>query len=145
MMSRASFLQAELGENSYAYGKGMMADPFLSLSPYPCLKESMFCLFSLRACCHKWLKNQFLKKHSGKSKAWVGRAVPHPVQNGITVPLQGSRSCPQRVLTALSLQLLPESSSSISTHSAGSLGEPGEKEEVLMGRAWCALQWAQHS
>lgn len=154
-MSRASFLQAELGEkwprgvgeNSSAYSKGMMADPFLSLPSYPCLKGSMFCVFSLRACCHKWLKNRFPEKHNVKSKPWVGRAVPHPVQNHITVPLQGkgSKSCPHRVLTALSLWLLPESSSSISPGSAGSSGEPSEKEEVLMGCAWCALQWAQQS
>lgn len=147
-MSRASFLQAELGEkwhsrvreNSSAYGKGVMADPFLSLSSYPCLKGSMSCVFSLRAVCHKWLQNQFPERHDGKSKPWVGRAVPHPVQNGIAVPLQGegSRSCPQRLLTALSLCLLPDSSSSISPRSAGSWGEPGEKEEVLMGHAWCS-------
>lgn len=110
------------------------------LVSYPCLKGSMSCVFSLRAVCHKWLQNQFPERHDGKSKPWVGRAVPHPVQNGIAVPLQGegSRSCPQRLLTALSLWLLPDSSSSISPRSAGSLGEPGEKEEVLMGHAWCS-------
>lgn len=71
------------------------------------------------------------------------------MQNHSAVPLrgEGSKSCPQRVLAALLLCLLPDSSSSVSPSSAGSLGSGGlgKKEEVLMGRARCALQWAASS